>query len=156
MKVRNWIAILLLAVGSMQMVGYLTGSRLVRGLGAASGIAPFPKVFCEADGYEAFAATFIIAGTRQDGTPWERKLDPECYSQIQGPYNRRNVYGAALAFAPRLPETLRQALLIEALTPGSPMRKELKVPEDLREVRILIVPRPGESQRLFTYSANQS
>ena len=152
---RNWLAILLLAVGSMQMAGYLTGSRFLRGLGAASGIAPFPKVFCEAEGYEGFAATFIIAGMRQDGTPWERKLDPECYAQIRGPYNRRNVYGAALAFAPRLPEALRQALLTEALAPGSAMRKELRVPEDLREIRICIVPRPGEPQPLFTYSANE-
>lgn len=155
MKARNRIAILLLIVGSLQMVGYLIGSRSLRGLGVASGIAPFPKVFCEADGYEGFAATFIIAGMRQDGMSWERKLDPECYSQIRGPYNRRNVYGAALAGAPRLPEALRQALLIEALAPGSPMRKELEVPEDLREVRILIIPRPGEPQHLYTYSANQ-
>ncbi len=153
MKTRNRIAIIVLIVGLMQMAGYLVGSLPLRGLGAASGIAPFPKVFCEAEGYEGFAAKFAIEGMREDGSPWALALDPESYSQIRGPYNRRNVYGAAFAYAPRLPEDFRRALLAEALAPGSAMRRELKVPEDLQEVRIVITPRPGESPDVYTYSA---
>ena len=139
----------------LQMIGYLCGLPILRGLGAASGIAPFPKVFCEAEGYEGFAARFVLEGTRQDGSHWEQKIDPETYARIRGPYNRRNVYGATLAYAPRLPEALRAALLAETLAPGSQMRRELGVPEDIRALRILIFPRSGEAQSLYSYSAPQ-
>lgn len=30
------------------------------------------------------------------------ELTPELYSKIQGPYNRRNVYGAAISYGPAL------------------------------------------------------
>lgn len=154
MKLRNTLAIILLVVGSSQMIGYLTGIKLLRGVGLASGVSPYPKVFCEADGYEAFAASFQLEGHREDGTRWTRKFDPEWYSQLRGPYNRRNVYGAALAFAPRLPEKLRDQLLREALSPSSQMRTELGIPEDLQDETIIITPRDGESHGPWTYTAN--
>lgn len=144
MKTRNIMAIVLLVVGMTQMVGYVIGVRALRGVGLASGVSPFPKVFCAADGYEAFAATFYVEGESLDGELWSRKVDPAWYSQMRGPYNRRNVYGAALAFAPRLPEELRDAILCEALKPGSALRRELGVPVNLADVRVRIVPRDGE------------
>jgi hypothetical protein len=150
MKTRNALAILLLIIGSLQMTGYLTGVKLLRGLGLASGVAPFPKVFCEADGYEAFAATFTLHGTR-DGQPWSLALTPEVYAQLRGPYNRRNVYGAVLAFAPRLPEPLRDDLFAKALAPGSAMREELGIPGDVLALKITVTPREGEPHGPWTY-----
>ena len=152
MKTRNILAVILLVVGSTQMIGYLTGVKLLRGVGLASGAAPFPKVFCEADGYEAFAASFRLEGHLSDGTRWTREFDPEWYSQLSGPYNRRNVYGAALAFAPRLPEKLRDHLLEEALSPTSRMRSELGIPADLEGETIIITPRDGESHGPWKYT----
>ena len=154
-KTRNTLAILLLGIGSFQMLGYFTGLKALRGIGLATGIAPFPKVFCEADGYEAFAAEFTIKGTR-DGSLWSVKLDPELYSRLQGPYNRRNVYGAALAFAPRLPERLREDLLRESLSPGSAMRSELGIPEDIAGLKVVITPRPGTPGGPWIYPATGS
>lgn len=146
MKRANLIAIVVLVIGSTQMVGYLTGLRPLRGIGLASGVAPFPKVFCEADGYEAFAARFQLEGTRPDGSSWIAPLDPERYARIQGPYNQRNVHGATLAFAPRLPEDLRRSLISGALAPESCLRRELDIPEDLTDLRVVITPRPGEAE----------
>ena len=151
MKARNVMAILLLIVGMSQMVGYVTGLRVLRGIGLASGVAPFPKVFCAADGFEAFAASFYVEGDLPGGELWSRKVDPEWYAQMRGPYNRRNVYGAALAFAPRLPEDLRDAILEEALKPGSAMRSELGIPSDLTSLRVRIIPRDGESDGPWTF-----
>ena len=151
MKTRNLLALLVLAVGSLQMLGHLAGSRVLRGIGLASGIAPFTKVFCEADGYEAFAARFELHGNRADGSRWCRPLDPACYAQLEGPYNRRNVYGAALAFAPRLPGELRDALLGPALDPGSPLRSELDIPSDVDDLRVTIHPRHGEGEGPWTF-----
>jgi len=144
MKRFNILAIVVLVIGSTQIVGYLTGSRTLRGIGLASGIAPYTKVFCEADGYEAFAASFRLEGTRPDQSLWSCPLDPERYALIEGPYNRRNVHGATLAFAPRLPDELRASLISHALSPNSDLRQELDIPSDLTDLRVIITPRPDE------------
>jgi hypothetical protein len=150
MKARNLLAMLVLAAGSLQMAGYLTGWKALRGAGLAGGVAPFPKVFCEAEGYEAFAARFTLSGTR-GGAAWSLELTPEVYSRLRGPYNRRNVYGAVLAFAPRLPEALRTELFAHALAPGSAMREELGIPGDVLALKITVTPREGEAQGPWTY-----
>jgi len=155
MKIRNLLAIALIAIGSLQMIGYFAQSKILRGLGLASGVSPFPKVFSEADGYEAFAASFEIHGTTPDGKPWKRQLDPAWYANLTGPYNRRNVYGAALAFAPRLPEKLRDTLLQQALSTGSAMRNELQIPGELTGLEIQITPRSGEREGPWNYNYHQ-
>ena len=152
MKLRNRLAIVLLAIGSTQMIGDLTGFMPLRGVGLASGIAPFPKVFCAADGYEAFAASFTVEGELPGGEKWKQRLDPVVYARLRGSYNRRNVYGAALACAPRLPEELRDSLLVSALAPGSAMRRELGIPDEVTELRVHIEPREGESEGPWTYT----
>jgi hypothetical protein len=154
MKWRNVLAIVLLFLGSFQMMGHLLGSRILRGLGAAGVFAPFPKVFCEADGYEAFAAKFYLEGVDEHGRPWSRELTPEIYSKLSGCYNRRNVYGATLAGAPLLPEALRNTLLARALADDSAMRRELQIPQGLREPGVRIVPRPGELNESWVYHAH--
>ena len=151
MKIRNVFALIMLAVGSLQMIGYLIGSNVFRGIGLASGIAPFPKVFCEAKGYEAFAATFVVSGKMPDDKTWSRSLDPVWYSQLKGPYNRRNVYGAALAFAPRLPEEVRKMLLRKSLSPDSSLRRELKIPDSIQDLKVTITPRSGETEGPWTF-----
>jgi len=156
MKLRNTLALVFLAIGSLQMIGYAVNSRLLRGIGLASGIAPFTKVFCAADGYEAFAASFRIEGDAPDGTVWGRELTPEWYSQLQGPYNRRNVYGAALAFAPRLEKNLREEMMRVCLKEGSILREELHIPPDLKNLRVIITPRAGEKNGPWTYSSSPS
>ncbi len=138
MKIRNYLAMAVMVIGCLQMVGYATGLSVLRGIGLASGIAPFPKVFCESDGYEAFAARFVLEGVYPDGRVWTRQIDPEFYAQLQGPYNRRNVYGAALAFAPRLPDELRDQLHGAALNPDSALRRELGIPGEVGELKIRI------------------
>lgn len=149
MKTHNHLALVVLGIGLLQMTGHLCGSKLLRGLGLATGISPFPKVFCEADGYEAFAARFQLEGTHADGRPWSRTLDPVLYAQIEGPYNRRNTYGAALAFAPRLPADLRNQVLSVALRPGSALRKELDIPVDLRDVQVRITARDQQTEWIY-------
>ncbi|MCU0797278.1 MAG: hypothetical protein MUF31_15240 [Akkermansiaceae bacterium] len=145
MKVKrsNQLAILVLGVGLLQMLGHITGWKVLRGLGLASGISPYPKVFCAVEGYEGFTARFELEGIRDDGAVWRVPLDGERYARIRGPYNRRNVHGATLAFAPRLPGELREELLERALAPGSVLREELGVPADVRQLRVRITPRDG-------------
>lgn len=142
-KWRDRVAVALLVIGGSRMAADVLDWRWLHGVGLASGIAPYPRVFTDVEGYEAFAARFTLEGLREDGSTWSRTLDPEWYAELNGPYNRRNVYGAALAFAPRLPEELRDTVLDKSLSEDSALRGELGVPADVGMLRVKIEPREG-------------
>lgn len=153
LKFRNITAVTILALGCTQMAGYLLDSRPLRGIGLATGFAPFPKVFCESNGYEPFAATFTLLGENPDGETISIPINAERYNLLDGPYLRRNVHGAALAYSPRLPEDLRQHLFERILTPDSPLSTELDLPE-LINPRIHIQTREGEAVSSYEYPLN--
>ena len=144
---RTFLTFLIGGIGCLQIIGYATDSQTIRGLGLISGIAPYPKVFCEADGYEPFAAEFKVV----DSDNTEIPLTAERYSQLDGPYQRRNVYGAALAYAPRLPEDLRNHLFEKILTDDFTLSEELDL-VDLNKPSIVIKPRSGETPDHYQYS----
>jgi hypothetical protein len=108
------------------MAGDLLGNRSLKGLGAATALAPCPKVFCDIDGYEPFASSFTIVAEGPENI--SLSVTPEVYSRFKGPYNRRNVYGAAIAGAPRLPESIRRSVFGYAFGPSGPLRNELSLP----------------------------
>jgi hypothetical protein len=122
---RNLLAVGLLVFGFSQMLGDLTGNRILKGLGAASVVAPSPKVFCDINGVEPFASTFTV--TICDRETKVGVITPEIYRSLRGPYNRRNVYGAAIAGAPLLPERLRQQVLGYAFAPNGPLGQQLPI-----------------------------
>lgn len=131
---RNRAALALGIFGLSQFAGDLLGSRVLRGLGAISVVAPFPKVFCAQNGCEGFAAEFTLhAHTATQGMV-EVSLTPERYSQLSGPYNRRNVLGAALAGAPLLPEPIWQSVFRHGFGPGGTLAAELGLPADTTNV----------------------
>ena len=76
----NLSAIALCAFGFSQMIGYLTGTQWLRGIGAASTLAPFPKVFSEVDGVETFALDFVLEYTYADGTRGRLPITPEIFA----------------------------------------------------------------------------
>jgi hypothetical protein len=120
------------------VVGYLTNSRALRGLGAATAAAPFPKVFSDVDGLETIASEFILHWKDAAGAGHELPITAELYSRLAGAYNRRNVYGAALSYAPRLPEALWGAVFCYAFGPGGPLRREFELPADARDFSVEI------------------
>jgi hypothetical protein len=130
MNWRNIAASGLLLIGLTQITGDLTGNRALKGIGAATAIAPCPKVFCEINGLEPFASTFIITAEGQETISFP--ITPELYARLKGPYNRRNVYGAAIAGAPLLPAPLRQSVLSYAFAPRGPLRHELGLTQESR------------------------
>lgn len=135
---RNTLAALLLIFGHLQMLGYLIDAPALRGLGAASAAAPFPKVFSDVDGFETFAADFFLRGLDGEGQPFELAITPALYSRLAGPYNRRNVYGAALSYAPRLPESLWGAIWNYGLAEDGPLRREFGLPAGAHQLEMFI------------------
>ena len=138
MRWRNCAALALGAIGCLQMVGYVSGSRLLRGIGAATVISPLPKVFSDVDGFETFASEFTIRYRDGLGTATEIRITPELYGRLAGPYNRRNVYGAALSYAPRLPRSLWEPVFCHGLGRHGPLRSELGLGSDAREMAVTI------------------
>jgi hypothetical protein len=63
---------------------------------------------------------------------------------MRGPYNRRNVYGAALAYAPVLPPALRDPVTKHALCGDAPLLRELGL-RATRTPAIILEPLPGTS-----------
>jgi len=135
---RTYAALSLAVIGCMQMAGYVTGSRFLRGVGAATAASPLPKVFSDVDGLETFASEFTVRYRDAHGTIRETRITPELYGHLAGPYNRRNVYGAALSYAPRLPGALWESVYCYGLGPRGPLRSELGLGPDAVEISVRI------------------
>jgi hypothetical protein len=136
-RLRNVTAIAVCSFGLTAMVGDVLEIPAVKAIGLASTIAPCPKVFCDTKGLEAFASAFTLR-FQTNGHPVEMSLTPERYSKLKGPYNRRNVYGAALSFGPRLPEPLWQAVFDFGLSNTGPLRRELGIPAEATNLVVTI------------------
>jgi hypothetical protein len=141
-------SVFLLVIGLLQMTGDLLRAPQVKGLAAATGASPAPRVFSSVQGLETFSSDFYIEWKDQNGTAHSTKLTPELYSRIKGPYNRRNVFGAALSYAPVLardPRTrpMYDAVVRHALCGPAPLLREMGIdPMDLSERPVIrLVPR---------------
>jgi hypothetical protein len=142
----------LIAVGLLQMAGdlcecYLSErvGRPLKGLGAATAASPAPKVFSAVRGLETYSTRFFLEWAGADGEAHSLELTPEVYARMRGPYNRRNVYGAALAYGPVLPAGLRDPVMAYAVCGDAPLLRELGIdPAQVRgPVRLRYEPRPG-------------
>jgi hypothetical protein len=120
------------------MAGYVTGSAALRGIGAATAASPLPKVFSDVDGLETFASEFTLHYRSADGTITDTPITPALYGRLSGPYNRRNVYGAALSYAPRLPRELWEPVYCYGLMPTGPLRSELGIGSDATDISVRI------------------
>jgi hypothetical protein len=159
----NRPAVFLLAVGLLQMSGDLLRVPAMKGIGAASVASPAPKVFSSVQGLETFSSEFYIEWTDHSGVAHSLRLTPELYAHIKGPYNRRNVFGAALAYAPVLqkdPHTreMFESVVQYALCSPAPLLREIGINPDqfAGRPRILLVPRAdtafGDQQFLIAPS----
>ena len=138
--VRNILSLVIFIIGLSQMAGFVLNLRAVRAIGAATVIAPFPKVFSDVDGVETFASKFILEYTSASGEVSELEITPEVYGRVRGPYNRRNVYGAALSYGPtpKFPKQLFNAVFNYGLIEPGPLRRELGMPEGSKGLRLRI------------------
>jgi hypothetical protein len=146
----KYAAVGLLMVGLMQMVGDLCGLPALRGIGAVTTASPAPKVFSAVQGFETYSTRFFVEWTDTAGSPHSLQLTPEVYARLAGPYNRRNVYGAALAYGPVLATDPRTQPMFRAVTQyafcgEAPLLRELGIdPVSLTgQVRVRFEPLPG-------------
>lgn len=94
------LALVILVIGLFQMTGDLFGVPALKGIGAATGFSPAPKVFTAHKGLETYSTKFFVEYVDIDGNKQSIHLTPELYYNVKGPYNRRNIFGAALSYGP--------------------------------------------------------
>lgn len=134
----------LLVVGLAQMAGDLSGVKALKGLGAATLASPAPKVFSAVNGYETYSTRFFIEWPTADGRYEAVEITSERYADVVGPYNRRNIFGAALSYGPVLPPSLRDPVIRYALCGDGPLLRELGITNAPRSgLRVRYEPRPG-------------
>jgi len=145
-------ALALLIVGLMQMTGDLIGWPALKAVGAVTVASPAPKVFSAVRGLETYSTHFFIEWTDRQGRPHSLRLTPEVYARLRGPYNRRNVYGAVLAYGRVLKTDPRSRPMFDAvanyaLRGEPPLLRELGIdPKQIAgPVRVRLVPLSGTS-----------
>jgi hypothetical protein len=126
------VAVAILLLGLLQMAGDLLHVPAMKGVGAASMISPAPKVFSSVKGLETYSTRTFLEWTDRMGESHSLLFDSQLYAKLQGPYNRRNVYGAALAYGPVLAQDDRlrpmlRAVTTFALTGEAPLLVELGI-----------------------------
>ncbi len=114
---------------------------------AATQAAPAMKVFTAQQGFETYAARYFVSWREPDGNARRVELTPRIYGRMQGPYNRRNVYGAALSYGPVLRSSPLTKPMADSVAhyafcePGDLLR-ELRLTEHRpRGARIELAPR---------------
>jgi len=138
MRRANWMAMALTIFGCTAMLGDVAGSMVLKGVGAASLVAPFPKVFCDNQGLEGFASDFTIVAENADGGETRIALTPEMYAQMRGPYNRRNVYGAAISFGPKLPDEMWRSVFEYGLGTNGVLPAEFGMPLNSTNLSVVV------------------
>ena len=132
------------------MTGDLAGIPALKGIGLASAASPAPKVFSAVRGLETYSSRFVLEWRDTAGEARSLELTSEVYARIRGPYNRRNVYGAVMAYGPVLAATeaarpMWEAVARYALCGDAPLLRELGIdPESVGgELAIRYIPREG-------------
>jgi hypothetical protein len=125
--------IALLALGMLQMTADLLHLRALKGVAAATAASPAPKVFSSVRGLETYSSRFFVEWTDKSGLFHSIMIRPETAAGLQGPYNRRNVYGAVLAYGPVLQSdpsvrSMFESISRHALCGDAPLLRELGIP----------------------------
>jgi hypothetical protein len=134
----------LVGLGCMQMAADVLGLPKLKAVAAATQVSPAMKVFTAHEGYETHAARFTLLWRDSSG-PHQLEITPEIYKAVKGPYNRRNVYGAALAYGPLLrkriqTQRMQESVMRYGLCKGGPLREELGVPADATHLSVRVTP----------------
>jgi len=128
---------IIILIGFLQIIGFVTTIQPIRSLGIVTASSPLPIVFTEVKGVETFASNFYIQFRKDNGAMEKIKITPELYSKFKGPYNRRNIYGAAISYGPVLPKTIWEPVLSYGLCQNV-LRDELGIEVTTNEFSILI------------------
>lgn len=146
---RKILYVLVLIIGLLQIIGFLTGIKSIRSLGIITAASPLPLVFSEVSGVETFAGDFYMEWKNVEGKTEKVLMTPELYSKLKGPYNRRNIFGAAIAYGPVLPEKVWKPILHYGIC-NDVLSDELDLPFDKSSFTVEITTRTKDRNDQWT------
>jgi len=139
--------ILLLLLGSLNLIGYLFFSPTLQAIAFASASSPLPFVFSAYEGVETYSLKYSSILINN-----ETVVDLyDAYSKIDGPYNLRNVYGAMFTYGPLFKNEKFIQLRQNILYWGICKRKIVPFPFDIHNASTIIRSVDG---REFSLSVN--
>jgi len=110
----------LVGIGLLQIIGFATGQKWLKGFGQITVASPLPIVFTEQQGCETFALDFSIEYEDETGSRGLFPVTPQVYANFDEPYNYRNVLGAVISYGAILPEKIwRPVLEFAFFDPGT-------------------------------------
>lgn len=133
----KFLCMIVVLVGLLQSIGYIINSASIRNTGNLTVASPLPLVFTTVKGIETFAQEFFLVYEQNEKTV-SLKITPEVYSKLSHSYNLRNAIGAAVSYAPVLPDGLRNSALNYSFNPNSEMAKALNVPLTANNIRLQV------------------
>ena len=140
----------LVALGLLQIGASLAGQPTLRGVALATGASPAPKVFSTVRGLETYSSRFFLEWDDRTGRTHSVPVDPGRAAGLRGPYQRRNTYGAVVAYGPVLAASEATRPLFDSvaafgLCGDAPLLRELGVDADDRAgpLRLRVVPGLG-------------
>ena len=144
--------LLLLVLGLLQMTGDLFHFPILKAFASATAASPAPKVFSAVRGLETFSTRYFVDWVDDSGNTHSVEITPERGYRLRGPYNRRNIYGAVLAYGPILrsdPRTLPIFTSVSryALCGEAPLLREMGIHpgSQYSNLRLRLEPRDGFS-----------
>ncbi|MDQ3047925.1 MAG: sterol desaturase family protein [Bacteroidota bacterium] len=152
-KIKNkLVGLFMISLGLLQTIGYCMKNDTIKGLGFMSGSSPLPIVFTSVKGVETFSLYYNLKLITENNDTIHIDLDPATYAQLKGPYNRRNIYGAAFGYGPVLPEKQRTAVLHYAFfNKENNILKDFGITEPLKSVSITIRSKTKNDNRSWNY-----
>lgn len=149
------IFIVLVAFGCVRAFANIAEMEKTSAAFAALNFSPAMKVFTAHNGYETFSPKFEIEFFSGDASK-TIELTPELYRKLSGPYNRRNVYGAAISYGPVLVSKEITKPLFESVadfsfcTPASLITElELDIPQPVEKVVIHYIHNETSANELY-------
>ena len=110
----------MVGIGLLQIIGFATGQKWLKGIGQIMVASPLPIVFTEQQGCETFALDFSIEYEDETGSRGIVPVTPQVYANFDEPYNYRNVLGAVISYGAILPEKIwRPVLEFAFFDPGT-------------------------------------
>ena len=85
MKIFDYLRLLLVAIGLLQIIGFATGQKWLKGIGQIMVASPLPIVFTEQQGCETFALDFSIEYEDETGSRGIVPVTPQVYALAPKP-----------------------------------------------------------------------
>jgi|TARA_B100000123_G_C25519308_1_gene335933 hypothetical protein len=136
LKIFDYLRILLVGIGLLQIIGFATGQKWLKGIGQITVASPLPIVFTEQKGCETFALDFSVEYVDSNNQQGTISITPQIYSRFDGPYNYRNVVGAAISYGAILPEKIWKAVLMYAFIEPGEVGRAFNLETPLRKVTV--------------------